>query len=287
MTNEFILNLCPTGMIPTKALTPHVSITPNEIAKDVDECVKRGANMAHVHARGEDGKPHYDKDIYARIIEGIRELHPDLTICVSLSGRDFSEFEKRAHCLSLKGDLRPDMGSLTLSSLNFANQASVNSPDMVRRLAEAMGEAGVKPELEVFDLGMMNYAHYLISKGSIKPPYYFNLILGNVAGAQTTAAHLAALIAEMPPDSYWCVGGIGKQQLPANVLGLTLGHGVRVGVEDNIFWDDSRSRLASNPELTQRVVDMAALMGKKPASPREVRSLLGVSPLVGMAVAAV
>lgn len=274
-----IINLCPTGMVPDKAMTPHVPVSPAEIIDDARDCIEAGANLVHLHARDDEGRPHYSREIYAKQIAGIRETHPDITICVSLSGRNFSEFEQRSDPLELSGDLRPDMGSLTLSSLNFAGQPSINSPAMVRRLAEAMLEKGIKPELEVFDVGMVNYAHYLIAKGALEPPFYFNILLGNVAGAQATPAQLAAILSELPDGSIWCLAGIGRQQLRANSLGLLLGDGVRVGIEDNIWYDDARTRLATNRELVERVVRMGQLLERPLAPMLEVRERLGIAPL--------
>ena len=274
-----IVNLCPTGMVPDRAMTPHVPLTPSEIVADVLGCVERGANLVHLHARDEAGRPHYSREIYAPQIAGIREVHPEITICVSLSGRTYGEFAQRSDPLQLDGDLRPDMGSLTLSSLNFSGQASVNSPEMVRKLAEAMLERGIKPELEVFDAGMVNYAHYLIGKGALEPPFYFNILLGNLAGAQAAPAQLAAILAELPDDSIWCLAGIGRQQLTANTLGLLFGDGVRVGLEDNIWYDEARTRLATNAELVERVARAASLLERPVATPAEVRARLGIAPL--------
>lgn len=279
MSQKFLLNFTPTGMIPTKAMTPEVPIHPPEIVAQVDQAVALGANMVHLHARDpESGAPTYRKEVYAEIVAGVRARHPELVICLSTSGRDFPEFAQRSECLELDGDLKPDMGSLTLSSLNFNNQASMNSPDMIKSLAKKMQDLGITPELEVFDLGMINYAHYLISKGLITPPYYFNLILGNIACAQATLLSLGLMIKELPAESYWSVGGIGGTQLRMNTIGIADGGGVRVGLEDNIYWDVERTRLASNRELVERVVRIAATMEKVPYSVTEARTVLGLSP---------
>ncbi|HLS46973.1 MAG TPA: 3-keto-5-aminohexanoate cleavage protein [Gemmatimonadales bacterium] len=282
--HKAIINLCPTGMVPDRRMTPHVPLTATEIIADSIACIDRGANLVHLHARDEAGVPHFSREIYAEQIAGIREARPDVTICVSLSGRNFGEFAQRADPLALTGDLRPDMGSLTLSSLNFSGQASVNAPEMVRRLAETMLERGIKPELEVFDAGMVNYAHYLISKGALEPPFYFNILLGNVAGAQTTPAQVAAIVAELPDQSIWCLAGIGRQQLAANTMGLLFGDGVRVGLEDNIWYDEGRTRLATNLDLVERVSEAAALLERPVASPAEVRERLGIEPVGSGAV---
>ena len=278
-SHPIIVNFCPTGMIPTRAMTPHVPISPAEIVSDVLDCVQAGANLVHLHARDAAGVPHYDREIYARQIAGIREAQPDLTICVSLSGRNFGALEQRADPLELQGDLRPDMGSLTLASLNFPQHASINAPDMVRRLAERMQERGIKPELEVFDLGMVNYANYLIDKGILTPPYYFNILLGNVASAQAPPAQLAAILSALPPDSIWCLAGIGRQQVTANTLGLLWGDGVRVGLEDNIWFDHERTTLATNRDLVERVVTLAATFDRPVATACEVRRRLAITPL--------
>jgi len=126
---------------------------------------------------------------------------------------------------------------------------------------------------------MVNYAHYLIAKGPLEPPFYFNILLGNGAGAQTTPAQVAAIVAELPDQSIWCLAGIGRQQLTANTVGLLFGDGVRVGLEDNIWFDEARTRLATNLELVDRVGRAAALLERPVASPAEVRERLGITPL--------
>lgn len=269
--DDFILNLTPTGMVPTRALTPHVPLTPEEIVADVLRCADLGAGMVHLHARDADGQPTYARDVYARLIGGLREARPALVLCVSTSGRVHSEFWQRAEVLELDGDLKPDFASLTLSSLNFSRQASLNPPDLVRDLAAKMLDRGIRPEFECFDLGMINVARYLIDRGLAQPPFYFNLILGNLAGAQANPLALGAMLRELPPDAVWSVGGLGGAQLPAMALSLASGGGVRVGLEDNLWMDDARTELATNPALVERTVALARLLGRAPASPAEIR----------------
>jgi 3-keto-5-aminohexanoate cleavage enzyme len=277
MNKNFILNFTPTGMIPTKVMTPHVPIIPEEIVEQVLEAADLGANMIHLHARDpNDGNPTYKKEIYTEIIKGIRSKYKDLVLCVSTSGRNFPSFEHRSECLEIEGELRPDMGSLTLSSLNFNKQASLNPPEMIQGLARKMLERGIKPELEVFDLGMINYAHYLIRKKLIKPPYYFNLILGNIACAQANILSLGLMIKELPPDSLWSVGGIGNSQLKMNAMAILEGGGVRIGLEDNIYFDPKRTTLASNKDLIQRIVSISKVLGRSPFSHKDTRTVLGL-----------
>jgi len=277
MKQDLIVNFSPTGLIPTKDMTSRVPVAPDEIVDQVLEVAEMGANMVHLHAREpETGLPTYKKEVYAEIIRGLRSKNKDLVICVSTSGRNFFEFEKRSQVLELEGELKPDFGSLTLSSLNFNKQASVNSPDMIQALATKMMEKGIRPELEVFDLGMINYAKYLIKKGWVKPPYYFNLILGNIACAQANMLSLGLMINELPEGAIWSVGGVGDSQLRMNAMAIVAGGGVRVGLEDNIWYDEGRTRLASNRDLVERVLDIANTMGRQPCTQRTTRERLGL-----------
>ncbi len=271
---KFILNFTPTGMIPTKDMTTEVPISPQEIAEDVLEAAEVGANMAHLHARDpETGLPTHKKDIYADIIERIRHKNKDLILCVSTSGRTVTDFESRSAVMDLDGALKPDFASLTLSSLNFNRQPSINSPDMIIALARKMREKHIRPELEAFDIGMINYAKYLIRKKLITKPYYFNLILGNIACAQANMLNLGLMVNELPPGAVWSTGGVGNCQLKMNIMGLIEGGGVRVGLEDNIYFDEERTRLAGNLELVKRIATIAKTIGKEPYSSKEARML--------------
>lgn len=249
MNQKIIINFCPVGMIPTKDMSPFVPITPNEIIEQTHEAYEMGITIAHLHARDEHGVGTYKKSIYRNIFEGVRKYCPDLVICGSSSGRNFSEFEKRSEVIELK----PDMCSLTLSSLNFVRQASVNAPDMIIQLAEKMKAYGVVPELECFDLGMINYGHYLINKGYIQGPYYWNLLFGNIAGFQANFNQIGAALNEIPKDHHIVLGGLGENQLPVNSAAIAMGYGVRVGIEDNIWFDQKRSVRATNIDLIKRI----------------------------------
>ncbi len=274
--NKLIVNFTPTGMIPTKAMTPHVPVSIEEIVREILDARQFGISMAHIHARDEEGRPTYHKEIYGEIIARIRAVDPDLILCVSTSGRAWSEFEKRSACLELDGLEKPDMASLTLSSLNFNKQASINSPQMIQDLARKMRDHGIKPELEAFDLGMINYAKYLHKKGLIKPPFYFNLILGNIACAQASLLNLGLMVNELPPDSVWSAGGVGDAQLKMNINAMINGGGVRVGLEDNLYLTNQRDRLATNSDLLKRIQDIARALDIGIATPQDVRQVLEI-----------
>jgi 3-keto-5-aminohexanoate cleavage enzyme len=270
-----IINFTPTGMIPTKEMSPHVPISAGEIVDNVLEAADIGITIVHLHARDpETGHPACRSALYADIISGIRKYDKDVVICVSLSGRSSCEFAERAEPLTLDGDLKPDMGSLALSSVNFNKQASINPPDMIHSLARAMHDRNIMPELEAFDLGMINYARYLEKKGLLTPPHYFNLILGNIACAQADLLHAGIMIRDLPPDSFWSIGGIGDHQLMMNSVAIAAGGGVRVGLEDNIWFDPKRSRLATNLELIKRVHRIIETNEREVMRPQELRRLM-------------
>lgn len=267
--SPLVVNFTPTGMVPTKDDTPHVPISPAEIVEQVHEAHEIGITVVHIHARRADGSPGYEPEIYAEIFAGVRRHCPDLAICASLSGRTFPEFEKRSAVL----ELRPDMASLTLGSLNFAREANTNSPEMISRLIEKMERFGVVPELECFDVGMVNYANYLIAKGILAPPHYLNLILGNLAGAQADLLQVGTLLRGLPPGAVWSLGGIGAAQLWAHAIAIAEGGGVRVGLEDSLWLDSDRRRLATNAALLRRVHDVAAVFGRSLMTPAAFRGL--------------
>lgn len=272
---NLIINFTPTGMIPTKDMTPFVPVTVTEIVDNVQEACEIGITMVHLHARDEiSGAPTYKSEVFGKIIEGIRKFSQDLIICVSLSGRGIKEFVHRASPLQLDGLLKPDMGSLTLSSLNFNNIESVNSPEMIQMLATEMKTKGILAELEAFDAGMINYAKYLEKKGLIEPPHYFNLLLGNIACAQADLLHAGLMIRDLPEQSVWSLAGIGNSQLRMNSIAIAYGGGVRVGLEDNIYYDSQRTRLAKNSELLRRVHFLAEANERKIMKPAELRKIL-------------
>ncbi len=278
--SKFIINFTPTGMIPTKELTSFVPLKPDEIINEVLEARKYGISMVHLHARDEFGKPTWRKEVYKEIIDGIRSVdgydNNSLVICVSASGRNWPDFERRSECLELTGKSKPDMASLTLSSINFQNSASVNSPEMIQKLAAKMLEKGIKPELEAFDSGMVNYAKYLHKKGLIKPPFYFNIILGNIFNCQPELIDTGSVIAQLPENSYWSLGGIGDAQLKMNITGMINGGGIRIGLEDNIYFDKSKTILGSNIDLLKRINEISEKLEYKPYSPKETREILGL-----------
>lgn len=279
---SLIVNFTPTGMVPTKAMTPHVPLRIDEIIDEVQQAVQIGITMVHLHARDPaTGLPTSCPATYGAIIQGIRQFAPDLVVCVSLSGRQAREFDQRAAPLRLEGSVKPDMGSLTLSSLNFVREASQNAPEMIQALAAEMLRRGIVPELEAFDVGMLHYAKYLEKKGLIRPPHYVNLILGNLASAQANLLHAGLLVNDLPAGALWSLGGIGAAQTPMNAVAVALGGGVRVGLEDNFWYDAGRTRLATNAALLRRIHHLAEIHGRPVMPPSELRRRLDLTPGFG------
>ena len=266
MIGKKIINFTPTGTQPTKQ-NSNAPLSPSEIVEEVHFAFELGISVVHLHARDEQELNTWRPDIYQKIIDGVKKHCPTLPICVSLTGRNFPELEKRSAVLELK----PDMGSLTMSSINFPKAASINQPDIILALIEKMKQYGVVPEIECFDSGMLNYTNYLINKGILTGPHYINIILGNLYNGQADLATVASIVAAKPKDSVMCIGGIGKDQLKANMLGLLYADGVRVGIEDNLYYKDRM--LATNGKLLQRIHRMMFDMDLEVMTPTEFKNL--------------
>jgi len=273
---EFIVNLCPTGMIPRRENTPHIPVSPKEIAEDVRRCRDAGAAIVHLHARDDHQEPTWEPQRFHEIISEVLAVAPDIVTCVTTSGRNWSDFEKRAAALRLPPPFKPEMASLTLGSMNFPRAASVNQPDTIKELAAEMYDLGICPELEVFEPGMANMAAELARRGIFKPPFYMNILLGSFGTSDLNAANVSAFLAALPPATVRALAGVGRHQLAANSLALSLGGHVRVGLEDNPLFDWKKREPASNPRLVERIVSIGRLMGREPATPAAAREIIGL-----------
>lgn len=273
---KLIINACITGMVPMKKDTPHVPISVDEIITDATACYDAGASMIHVHARDDDGNPTHKKEIYADIISGIRANRPDAIICATTSGRVHNTFKYRSEVLELTGDAKPDMGSLTMGSLNFPKQASINDPEMISDLATAMKERGIVPEIECFETGMIQTTKILIKRGILVKPFYINMLFGSIFSAPATQFDLAHMVKSLPPSVQWGAAGIGKFQLKMNFASVLMGGHVRVGLEDNIWFNEDAKDLASNQQLIERVANFSRQIGREVATAAEARQIIGL-----------
>ena len=269
---KLIVTLAPTGMIPKKNQTPHVPITPNEIANDTYEAYKLGASIVHVHARDQNGQPTYEKEIFEKIFKEIKRKCPDIIICASTSGRVHPHVEHRSEVL----DLYPEMASLTLGSLNFPQHPSINSMETIKKLANLMKERNILPELEIFEAGFINTAKYLARKNYLRRPLHFSLLLGSLGSFPPGIGDLAYLVQSLPSGSSWSATGIGRFQTQINVSAILMGGHVRVGIEDSIYYNYPKEELATNANLVGRIARIAKELSREIANPKETREILGI-----------
>ncbi len=276
MSENLIVNACINGMTPTRNKNPHTPVTPEEIIKETMAVCRLGASIVHIHARDGAERPTWEPSYYREIIAGIRQSVPGVIICVTTSGRLWSEPEKRAAAMLLEGREKPDMASLTLGSFNFPGTVSLNPPQTIDYLLDIMSERGIVPELELFDLGMVDYAAYLLSRGKIRMPIYANILLGNRGTADACRENLAYMVGRLPEKTLWSAAGIGKSQSPVHQIALSMGGHVRVGIEDNLYIDHRTRQPATNAELIARVLDDAKGLGRLPMPAEKVRALLSI-----------
>ena len=274
-----IINACLTGMVPTKFSNPHVPVHPDEIIADAIRVFDAGARVVHLHARDAEGEPTPDARLYEKIISAVRKERPGMVCCVTTSGRNWRDFEQRAEVLYLTGAAKPDMASLTLGSLNFFTGPSVNSIEIIERLAMAMQEQDIKPEIEVFDTGMINLAKYLERNRLISGRKYFNLLLGNINTMPATIANLAALVQALPDNAIWAGAGLGQFQLPMNTAAIVAGGHVRVGIEDSIYYDYGKEIPSANESLVRRIVRIADELQRPVATVAQTRQMMGLQVL--------
>jgi len=270
--NKLIIQLAPTGMVPNKTDTPYVPITPEEIIEDTVKAYKKGVSFVHIHARDERGLPTFKKEFFHQIFEGIRKKCPGIIICATTSGRFDRDLCHRTEVL----ELEPEMASLTLGSVNFPNNPSINTIEDIRFIAKAMESHGVKPELEIFEPGFIGMAKYLLEKGYLSQPLHFNLLLGTPGGFPAGIRDLLYLVESLPEGSTWSAAGIGKYQLNINSAAILMGGHVRVGLEDSIYYDYRKRILATNEQLASRIAAIANELGREIASPRVAREILHI-----------
>jgi 3-keto-5-aminohexanoate cleavage enzyme len=270
-SDRVIINAAITGTVLYKKDAPALPVTIAEIVDCAQRVREAGAAIVHLHARNPDESPTLDPGVYQEIVERVRQA-TDLIVCISLSGRFTSDVGVRAGGLAA----RPDLASLTLGSMNFMSGPSVNAPTTITELAARIYAAGVVPELEVFEAGFVNYATFLARKEVLRPPFYFNIILGSLGAAPLDLVGLGHIVGMLPAGATWSVGGLGQYQLDANVMSLAAGGHVRVGLEDNVYFDRARAEKADNPRLVGRIARIARDMGRPPATPAEARAIIGL-----------
>ena len=272
MDKKIIITVAVAGSRPTKEMNPAVPYTPKEIADAAVECHKAGAAIAHIHVRDpKTGRPDFKVELFREVLEGIRK-RCDMMVNLTTSGL----FLKGPDVISQRLQpvhLKPDLCSLDLGSINFRDRVFINPPEWAEAAARTMQQNGVKPELEVFDVGHIYQARDLIQRGLIDDPPYFQLCMGVMWGMEASAENLLFMKAKLPPDALWSVLGVGKAQLPMITMAMLLGGNVRVGFEDNLYL--KKGVLASsNAQMVEMAADLAERLGRQVATPGEARRIL-------------
>ncbi len=267
---KLIITTALTGNVPTKKMNPNLPVTPEEIARDVKDCADAGASIFHVHARDEMERPSLDQEIFKKIVRKIKEKAPEVIVQLSTGARAGKDWADRA----IPVRLLPEMGSFTTGSNNLPGIVYENSPQFIEFLAQVFKDTGVKPEIEVFEAGMINNALFLVKKGILSSPLHFDFVLGAPGAMPGSIKNLLFLSESIPIGSTWTVAGIGKNEIPLATAAILLGGHVRVGLEDNLYLPDGS--LASNPALVETIVRIAKEVGRQIASPDEARQILGL-----------
>lgn len=267
---KLIITAALTGAEVTKELQPNLPVSPDEIAEAAYECYKAGASIVHVHARDEEGNPTQAYEVYKEIKEKI-ETKCNIIVQPSTGGAVWHSADERLQPV----ELAPEMATLSCGTCNFGPDVFMNSQEYMEKFANRMKELGVKPEIEVFERGMINNALRLAKKGFIDAPLHFDFVLGVPGACPGTPEDLMHMVRSIPEGSTWTVAGIGRSETPLAVMAIILGGNVRVGFEDNIYY--SKGVLAkSNAELVERVVRISKEIGREVATPDEAREILGI-----------
>jgi 3-keto-5-aminohexanoate cleavage enzyme len=267
---KLIITAALTGAEVTKDLQPSLPVTPDEIAQAAYECYEAGASIVHVHARDKEGNPTQDYEVYKEIKEKI-EAKCNIIVQPSTGGAIWHTLDQRIQPV----ELRPEMATLSCGTCNFGSDVFMNTQEYIERFAKRMMELEVKPEIEVFERGMIQNALNLLKKGLLKTPIHFDFVLGVPGACPGTPEDLLHMVKLIPPDSTWTVAGIGRAETPLAVMAIILGGHVRVGFEDNIYY--SKGVLAeTNAQLVERVVRISKELGREVASPDEARKILNI-----------
>lgn len=269
--NKLIITVAPTGNVPTKEMNPHLPVTPDEIAETAVRCREAGSSLIHIHARDIVGQPTLDPEVFARIYQLVTE-RTDLVGQISTGGRAGMDPDVRGEAVR---HLHPEMASLTTGSMNFPDRVYANPFSVIEYLAATMKEAGTKPELEIFEPGMITNGLMLMDKGLALPPLHFDFVLGSRGSLPASPKNLLFLSESIPSGSTWTVAAVGRWQLPMAMLAIVMGGHVRVGLEDNIYY--RKGELATNEQLVARVARIAAELGRSVATPDEAREILGLA----------
>lgn len=293
MNDSVIITCALTGAGDTVGRSPHVPVTPEQIARSAVEAAEAGAAVVHIHVRDpETGAPSRDPRLYREVVERVKETGTDVVINLTAGMGGDLVIDPEAPLTQLPGtdlvsgldrlphveDLLPDICTLDCGSLNFGDGSNlyVSTPDMLRTGAGRIQDLGVRPELEIFDTGQLWFAKQLLAEGLLDDPTVFQLCMGIPWGAPAEPGVLKAMVDILPEGAQWASFALGRTQMPWVAQSILLGGNVRVGLEDNLYL--SRGVKATNGQLVERAVQITELLGATVATPDEARQRLGLKP---------
>jgi len=270
---KLIITAAITGSRITREITPHIPLTPDEIVQSAYDCWQAGAAIVHIHVRDPNtGQGTQDVEIFKQVVKPLREK-TDLILCLTTSGIPGRNLPTEKRLAPV--DLKPELASFDAGSINLGGTVFMNSPEFLDRAAEKMRESGVKPEIEIFDLGMVITSLRMRDQGKLDDPLHFQFVLGTPWGAPATPKSFLHLYEHIPDNSTWSMIGIGKGHLPMSMMALAMGGHIRVGLEDNIYY--SQGVLAeTNAQFVDRIARISREYGREIATPAEARDILSI-----------
>ena len=292
MNRNVIVSCAVTGSGDSVGKHPAIPVTPEEIATAAIEAAKAGAAIAHIHVREPDsGKPSRRVELYREVVERIRSSDVDVIINLTTGmGGDLflgpddqpMNFTDATDCVGMMErmehveELLPEICSLDCGSFNYAegNYVYISTPNMLEQGAKRLQEIGVKPELEVFELGQLSFAKYMMNQGLLDSPPLFQVCLGIRWAAEANTASFKTMVDSLPRDCNWGGFGVGAMEMPMVAQAVLLGGNVRVGLEDNLYLE--KGVFASNAELVEKARNIIQLMGCSIQTAAEARQTLGL-----------
>lgn len=274
---DVIISVALTGAVTPKDINEHIPLTPQEIADDAYRCWQAGAAVVHLHMRDDEGLGTMDRARFAETIRLLRE-HKDCDViinCTTSGDSRATDRQRQEHVSTLDGI---EMASWDAGSFNWMpGGVFINSPQFLGQLGEILTSRGIKPEIEIFDTGMLGVARYFVEQGQLRSPLHYQFCLGVPGGMPATVESLLYLSSHIPTDASWSAFGIGKNHLPILFASLALGGHLRVGLEDNVWF--CKGEKATNLSLVTRAAQAVTVFGKRVATPAIARKILGIPAL--------
>ena len=271
--DKVIISAALTGAVTTKKDNPALPTQPDEIVDSAWKCYEAGAACVHIHVRNEDDTASMRFDRFEEIVNKLRaDRFPAVINLTSSGGQGFSWDER----IKPFKELKPEMASFDAGTMNWLHSVVfMNEPGFLEQCGQVVQEVGVKPEIEVFDMGMLNTAKYYLKKGILQAPAHFQICLGAPGGMEATTENLLYVVNHLPEECTWSTFGIGRGANEILMAALAMGGNVRVGLEDNVYYN--AGQLAdSNEQFVARVARMAKEIGKEVATPDDARQILGL-----------